>query len=172
MSTPILPSSKIIKKKPIRAKSWECMYMGCDRTFRKACELKDHVDYQHKKIYHNVCDNVDEDGGKCGKTFETAVNMSTHKKKHNPELKIKCECCTRQFNSQSALQTQVDLVNGIFHNVCDHVDDKGETCGKTFEQARALTTHTKIHIRDAQRDMAPMEDHHVLETHHTVQSWE
>ena len=30
----------------------------------------------------------------------------------------------------------------------------------------------KAHTRDAQRDMAPMEDHHVLETPHTVQRWE
>jgi len=285
-------------KKPKRANSWECTYMGCDRTFRHACKLKEHTDYVHKKIYHHRCDHVGENGETCGKTCATTGDLNQHKKKHNPELKIpcpcctrtfwnqcslqehmdfvagifnhicdhidkngercgykcekashlathkkkhnpdlkipcvccirrfrhqwelqshvdfvagifnhicdhidkngkrcgykcekacglekhkmrhnpelmiNCQCCTRRFECQSYLRNHVDYVAGIFHNVCEYVDNNGETCGKTFEQAGALKDHKKIHIRDAQRDMALMEDHHVLETPHTVQRWE
>ena len=209
--------------------------MGCDRAFRYACALKEHTDYVHKKIYHyrcdhvgenkiicgktsetahilkghkkthnlelkipcacctklfcsssqlqnhvefvngifhNVCDYVDETGGKCGYTCERSSDLNKHKKTHNPGLKIPCGCCTRRFYTQSCLQNHMDFVNGIFHNVCDYVNESGETCGKTCEEAGHLATHKKVHIRDAQRDMAPMEDHHMLETQHTVQSWE
>ena len=222
-------------KKPKCAKPWECTYMGCDRTFRYACALKEHTDYVHKKIYHHMCDHAGENGGKCGYTCERSYHLRTHMKKHDLELKISCECCTRRFNNQRSLQNHVDFVNGIFHNVCDYVDETGEKCGKTvetvadlkvhekkhnpdlkipcaccirrfynqhelqshvdyvagifnhicdhvdkdgekcemtFENASNLARHKNMHIRDAQRDMAPMEDHHVLETRHTVQSWE
>jgi hypothetical protein len=47
-----------------------------------------------------------------------------------------------------------------------------ETCGKAFSQSGNLAVHMGTHVREAQRDMAHAEDHHVLETHHTVQSWE
>ena len=66
----------------------------------------------------------------------------------------------------------MDYVAGIFRNVCDHVDDNGVMCGKVFEEASSMNRHKQIHIRDAQRDMAPMEEDQCLETHHTVQSWE
>ena len=171
MLTPILPSSRIIRKKQIHAKSWECTVMGCDRKFRYPCQLKRHTDYLHEKIYHNVCEHV-ENGEKCGKKFAKASGLTQHKKSHYPELKLKCDCCTRRFQYQSDLQNHMDFVAGFFYNVCDYIDDNGKNCGKTFELAGALTKHKNIHIRDAQRDMAPMEDHHVSETHHTVQSWE
>ena len=45
-------------------------------------------------------------------------------------------------------------------------------CEMTFSAPCSRNRHMKIHVRDAKRDMAPVEDHYVLETHHTVQSWE
>ena len=93
-------------------------------------------------------------------------------KMHILTLKINCKCCTRKFNNQNALQNHMDYVAGIFHNTCEYVDKNGETCGKKFEQASNLVNHRKLHIRDTQRDMAPMEEDQCLETHHTVQSWE
>ena len=146
--------------------------MGCDRKFRYACHLKEHTDYVHKKIYHHMCDHVGENGETCGKTCETAGDLKQHKKTHNLELQINCSCCIRRFYNQSRLQEHMDFVAGIFNHVCDHIDDNGEKCGFKCEQACQLKVHKNQHIRDAQRDMAPMEDHHVLETPHTVQSWE
>ena len=143
----------------------------CTKLFIAPSQLQNHVDFVNG-IFHNVCDYVNESGETCGKTFEEAGHLATHKKVHNPGLKIPCGCCTRRFYTQSKLQLHVDYVAGIFHNVCEYVDKNGETCGKTFEEAKNLADHTNIHIRDAQRDMTPMEDHHVLETRHTVQRWE
>ena len=143
----------------------------CDRRFDCQSELQNHVDYI-AGIFNHICDHVDDNGVMCGKTCEQAGGLTVHKKVHNPELKLPCEHCTRRFNSHGALQNHVDFVNGIFHNACEYVDKNGEKCGKTCETTSELTSHRKLHIREAQRDMAPMEDHHVLETHHTVQSWE
>jgi len=222
-------------KKPKRANPCECTYMGCDRKFRYACRLKEHTDYVHKNIYHyrcdhvgenkiicgktsetahilkchkkthnlelkipcacctklffspsqlqnhvdfvngifhNVCDYVDESGEKCGYKCEEGSALTSHKKTHDPELKIPCACCTRRFNSPGKLQSHMDYVAGIFHHICDHADKNGGKCEMTFEESGALARHKNMHIRDAQRDMAPIEDHHLLETRHTVQSWE
>ena len=41
-----------------------------------------------------------------------------------------------------------------------------------FALIHQLDDHREIHERDKQREMAPMEDHHLLETHHTIQWWE
>ena len=43
---------------------------------------------------------------------------------------------------------------------------------KAFAQSSNLTAHMKLHERNSKRDIAPMQDHYVLETPHTVQIWE
>jgi len=143
----------------------------CTRRFYDRRRLQEHMDFV-AGIFNHICDHVDKNGEKCGYKCETAGILMNHNKTHDPELKIPCACCIRRFKLQSDLQNHMDYVAGIFHNVCDHIDDSGEKCGFKCEQVSSLRVHEKIHIRDAQRDMAPMKDHHVLETPHTVQRWE
>ena len=98
MLTPILPSSKIIKKKRIRAPIW-CTITGCKRKFQCAAKLKAHMDYAHNKIYNNVCDHVDDKGQICGMKFEQSTHLTQHRKKHDPKLRLICDLCNRIFLS-------------------------------------------------------------------------
>jgi hypothetical protein len=66
------------------AEKWKCRVVGCKKkcigTLKK---LQQHVDFKHNKIYHNVCDHIDETGFKCGHKCEQSGDMETHKRNNH-----------------------------------------------------------------------------------------
>jgi hypothetical protein len=66
-----------------------------------------------------------------------------------PVAARKCKClvdgCNRSFNYPGELEQHVDYHNGIYHNVCDHINEKGFKCGKKFEKPFDLERHKNAH---------------------------
>ncbi|KAJ1465577.1 hypothetical protein T484DRAFT_1757306 [Baffinella frigidus] len=90
------------KKKPAVQKC-KCPYDGCDESRRYPSELQDHVDFEHEKIYHNVCDHIDEKGAKCGKKCERRGNLEQHMRTHSDDRPHKCTVCPMAFKSDGEL---------------------------------------------------------------------
>ncbi|KAJ1463591.1 hypothetical protein T484DRAFT_3628344, partial [Baffinella frigidus] len=62
--------------------------------------------------------------------------------------KWKClvDGCNRSFRYPSGLKQHDNCIhNGICPNVCDHINEKGEKCGKKFERPDGLIRHTLTH---------------------------
>jgi hypothetical protein len=73
---------------------------------------------------------------------------------HKPAVVKKCKClvdgCNKSYRKPYQLQYHVDFThNGIYHNVCDHIDEKGAKCGKKCETRSDM----KIHKRNKHSDV-------------------
>ena len=148
-----------------RPKEHECTYEGCTKSFSYHSDRVSH-EYIHTggRPKENTCTYEG-----CTKSFYYHKDLVSHEYVHNggrpKEHKCTFEGCTKSFPYPS----------GLVSHERSHTGEKPFPCTKctaVFAHNSALTRHMKIHIRDAQRDMALMEDHHVIETHHTGQSWE
>ncbi|KAJ1463595.1 hypothetical protein T484DRAFT_1874113, partial [Baffinella frigidus] len=68
------------------------------------------------------------------------------KKKKLAEKKCKCKVdgCNKSYRSQGELQQHVDFThNGIYHNVCDHIDEDGAKCRYKCELPGNLERHKR-----------------------------
>ena len=78
-----------------------CEYTNCDKTYRDACALHNHLNYMHLNIYNNVCDRI-ENGTKCEYKSESVSAMKLHKEgKHDKIKKHKCSDCEKLFENKS-----------------------------------------------------------------------
>nr|XP_055093830.1 LOW QUALITY PROTEIN: putative zinc finger protein 56 [Symphalangus syndactylus] len=74
----------------------------------------------------------------CGKAYNEASNLSTHKRIHTGKKLYKCKECGKAFNRLSHLTTRKIIHTGKKPYKC-------EECGKAFNQSANLTTHKRIH---------------------------
>ncbi|KAJ1464426.1 hypothetical protein T484DRAFT_1758099, partial [Baffinella frigidus] len=72
------------KKKKPNVQKCICNWPDCIVSRRRPGELQEHIDFVHEKIFHNVCDHIDEEGVKCGYPCETRGNLEQHKRRHTP----------------------------------------------------------------------------------------
>ncbi|KAJ1463811.1 hypothetical protein T484DRAFT_1758557, partial [Baffinella frigidus] len=77
-----------------------CLVDGCNKSYRHPGELKQHDEYEHKKIYRNVCDHIDKKGAKCGKKFKRPSDLERHTLAHSDDCDVKCTDCTAAFKTK------------------------------------------------------------------------
>jgi hypothetical protein len=129
------------KKKKLAVQKCKCLVDGCNKSYHYPGELQEHVDFKHNKIYHNVCDHIDEKGVKCGKKCEQRGALKSHKRhKHSDVCDHQCTDCSSTFKSASARDR---------HWVTEHsaANDPKRTqykctgCTKGFPTSSALDQH-------------------------------
>jgi hypothetical protein len=92
---------------------------------------------------------MDGDTTIVGPGEEKTENCGSGVKKKKKLAERKCKClvdgCNRSFHIPSKLQHHVDFThNGIYHNVCDHIDEEtGAKCGYKCEQPCNLESHKR-----------------------------
>ncbi|KAJ1488292.1 hypothetical protein T484DRAFT_1783561 [Baffinella frigidus] len=68
------------KKKYVRPKHY-CTRPDCKVSRQSSAKLEAHVDYEHDKLYHNVCDLINKKTGeKCGYKCEERNTLTRHQK--------------------------------------------------------------------------------------------
>ncbi|KAJ1466563.1 hypothetical protein T484DRAFT_3633115 [Baffinella frigidus] len=116
--------------------SCKCPYDGCDESRRHPGELKDHVDYKHKKIYRNVCDHINEKTGvKCEYKCARLCDLEQHKRTHSDARPHKCTVCPMAFKNPDGLTR---------HERKTHSDDRNHKCTgctETFKDKFVLDRH-------------------------------
>jgi hypothetical protein len=86
--------------KPAVVKKCKCLVDGCNKSYLYPNDLQHHVDFIHNKIFHNVCDHIDEKGVKCGYKCQERGDLEKHKRhKHSDVCDYKCTGCSSTFKS-------------------------------------------------------------------------
>jgi hypothetical protein len=136
----------------------KCEYDGCERSFRRDDELKQHVDFAHLRKYNNVCDLLKENGTKCEYKCEQPGNLKIHKKfKHSDVRPFKCSVCPDTFKTAPARDKH-------FASVCSDPEDPVRTqhrckaCNGGFPTATYRDNHylRKCAAKDDPRRIAFM----------------
>ncbi|KAK7809248.1 hypothetical protein U0070_025657, partial [Myodes glareolus] len=74
----------------------------------------------------------------CGKCFNTASNLSVHRRIHTGKKPYKCDICEKSFARRSNFKIHQRL----------HTEEKPykcKECGKSFRQSMGLNNHQKLH---------------------------
>ncbi|KAJ1464249.1 hypothetical protein T484DRAFT_1870209 [Baffinella frigidus] len=116
-------------------KKCECPYDGCDASRRHPGELQQHVDYEHKKKYHNVCGHIidEETGAKCGKKCETKSGLTKHKRDHS-DVRYKCTVCSKAFKRADVLKRHKRTHSDVRDHEC-------KVCSMAFKDPQARDRH-------------------------------
>lgn len=148
----------------IRIKVHFCPLEGCDKSFRHACEVTDHVNVVHKKEKNYICEL-------CSKAFPYRKSLRNHmdiKHDMNKKETILCPKCGDIFSSKIKLQIHVSSKHKIkvqkyVCKFCDfktharnvitehertHTGEKPEICqwcGKGFNAKKTLKNHERLH---------------------------
>jgi hypothetical protein len=81
-------------------KKCKCPYDGCIVSRCSPGELQQHVDFEHKGIYHNVCGHIHErTGAKCEYKCATRGELKQHKRTHSDARDYTCTVCSMAFKS-------------------------------------------------------------------------
>jgi hypothetical protein len=77
----------------------KCEHAGCNRSFVAPCRLREHIDFIHLLVYNFVCGCFNANGDKCEDKFETASQLSRHKKLQHSDKppQFKCADCNKTF---------------------------------------------------------------------------
>ncbi|KAJ1463849.1 hypothetical protein T484DRAFT_1758531, partial [Baffinella frigidus] len=140
--------------KPVATRKCKCLVDGCSKSFNRPDWLQRHVDYIHNKIYHNVCNHINEKGVKCVYKSEHPCHLERHKRDQHSDVavhKFTCQVdgCNKSHRSPGELKQHVDYEHlKIYHNVCNHINEKGHKCAKKFERPGDLERHTRHNHSD------------------------
>lgn len=107
----------------------------CEMTFSQSYHMTRHVRNQHGLGQH-IC-------SKCGKSFDTWLDLKVHKKTHAIRG-LTCFACDKQFKGEAALANHLKLHRKVESSprslVCS---DCGKEFGRMYHLKRHLMTHRK-----------------------------
>ncbi|KAJ1482412.1 hypothetical protein T484DRAFT_1747627 [Baffinella frigidus] len=104
------------KKRRVRPKHY-CTWPDCKISRQYPSKLEEHVDYEHKELYHNRCDLINKKTGKkCEYKCETRGHLKEHKKslQHSDthsDVDVRtypCQDCKKPFNTTGARKAHWD----------------------------------------------------------------
>ncbi|XP_055703922.1 zinc finger protein 569-like [Phlebotomus papatasi] len=103
----------------------------CDKKFRQAGCLKNHIASQHGSDVQYICDY-------CNKPFPIKERLRLHLRIHTGEKPYKCKLCPKQFARGGQLSQHMLSHNGVKKHRCSF-------CPSAFSCSANLRLHTKAH---------------------------
>ncbi|XP_065090485.1 zinc finger protein 431-like [Ochlerotatus camptorhynchus] len=104
-----------------RTKIYQCEL--CGKIFLNDALLKQHDQYQHKKLPAASCKL-------CGKTFATKSNLEKHYIVHSHERPYKCDKCAVSYKTSTALTKHALLHENLLPYECRYCDERFLTQGQ------------------------------------------
>ena len=102
----------------------------CEKSFRIAQSLKNHINIHHTKANLETCDQ-------CGETFTYKKGLIGHLSKvHGSETGWRCDDCGERFLTEDGIKSH--KLDVCFKFCCND-------CGKMFKRASILEKHREIH---------------------------
>ncbi|XDG00760.1 hypothetical protein ABKA04_000375 [Annulohypoxylon sp. FPYF3050] len=124
-------------------------YPPCDKVFRKAETLAQHIRVEHQKLPGFPCD-VAGDGptSACEEMFDSASALRRHKERQHSEgpSKFFCEKC-QLVGVENGFSTKVQLNKHIQDN---HPQFICPTCSEAFANQSDLIQHISLHKKEKQ----------------------